>query len=196
MDHGQSHLDGRRRTGRRLRPRDLDADLSADGAGVSATGTGGFLLVQILGALFGFLLGSYLSDAIGRKWTFMWSAIGSFVMILVYMFVPMDNAALLFVGIPLFTIFLMKFPPMGPFMTELYPTEVRGTAQGFCYNASRAIGAFLPALVGFVSQTTLPLGATIALFSAFASGLMVVMLLLLPETRGRSLANLEAAPAD
>jgi hypothetical protein len=31
-------------------------------------------------------------------------------------------------------IFLMKFPPMGPFMTELYPTEVRGTAQGFCYS--------------------------------------------------------------
>ena len=164
--------------------------------GLSATGTGAFLLVQILGALFGFLLGSYLSDAIGRKWTFMLSAIGSLAMILIYMFVPMDNTALLFVGIPLFTIFLMKFPPMGPFMTELYPTEVRGTAQGFCYNAGRAIGAFLPALVGFVSQTTLPLGATIALFSAFASGLMVVMLLLLPETRGRSLASLEAAPAD
>ena len=81
--------------------------------GLSATGTGGFLLVQILGALFGFLLGAYLSDAIGRKWTFMWSAIGSFVMILIYMFVPMDNTTLLFAGIPLFTIFLMKFPPMG-----------------------------------------------------------------------------------
>jgi hypothetical protein len=56
-------------------------------------------------------------------------------------FVPMDNTALLFVGIPLFTIFLIKFPPMGPFMTELYPTEVRGTAQDFCYNTGRAIGA-------------------------------------------------------
>jgi len=89
----------------------------------------------------------------------------------------------------------VKFPPMGPFMTELYPTEVRGTAQGFCYNAGRAIGSFLPTLVGFVSQT-LPLGATMALFSAFASSLMMVMLLLLPETRGRSLASLEAAPAD
>src|SRR5258707_55654 len=118
--------------------------------GLSATGTGGFLWVQILGALFGFLLGSYLSDAIGRKWTFMWSAIGSFVMILVYMFVAMDNAALLFVGIPLFTIFLVKFPPMGPFITELYPTRVRGKAQAFCYNAGSAIGCFIPYLVGLV----------------------------------------------
>src|SRR5215472_11547731 len=158
--------------------------------GLSATTTGGFLLVQILGALFGFLLGSYLSDAIGRKSTFMWSAVGSFVMILIYMFVPMGNTAPLFVGVPLFTIFLIKFPPMGPFMTELYPTGVRGTAQGFCYNGGRALGSFLPTLVGFVSES-LPLGATIALFSAFASAIMIVALLLLPETRGRSLASLD-----
>jgi len=41
----------------------------------------------------------------------------------------------------------------------------------------------------------LPLGTTIALFSAVASGLMIVCLLLLPETRGRTLDGLEAAPA-
>ena len=163
--------------------------------GLSATGTGGFLLVQILGALFGFLLGSYLSDAIGRKQTFLWSAIGSFVMILIYMFLPTSNTALLLLGLPLSTVFLIKFPPMGPFMTELYPTEVRGTAQGFCYNAGRAIGSFFPTMVGFVSQA-LPLGATIAVFSAVASGIMIVMLMLLPETRGRSLASLEAATAE
>ena len=64
-------------------------------------------------------------------------------------------------------------------MTELYPTEVRGTAQGFCYNAGRAIGSFFPTMVGFVSQV-LPLGATIAVFSAVASGIMIVMLMLLP----------------
>jgi sugar phosphate permease len=161
--------------------------------GLSATSTGGFLLVQILGALLGFLLGTYLSDAIGRRWTFLWSAIGSFVMILIYMFVPMGNTALLIVGIPLFIVFLMKFPPMGPFMTELFPTEVRGTAQGFCYNAGRAIGSLAPTLVGYVSEG-LPLGTTIALFSAFCSALMIIMLMMLPETRGRSLADLEPAP--
>ena len=40
-------------------------------------------------------------------------------------------------------------------MTELFPTAVRGTAQGFCYNASRAIGSFLPTTVGFLSQPLL-----------------------------------------
>jgi MFS family permease len=158
----------------------------------SATATGGFLLVQILGALFGFLLGTYLSDAIGRKQTFMWSAVLSFVFVLLYMFVPMGDTALLFAGLPLFTAFLMKFPPMGPFMTELFPTSVRGNAQGFCYNSGRAIGALFPTAVGYVSQS-MDLGTTIALFSAVASGLMVVCLMLLPETRGRSLDALDGS---
>jgi hypothetical protein len=113
------------------------------------------------------------------------------VFILLYMFVPMGDSALLLAGIPLNIVLLMKFPPMGPFMTELFPTAVRGNAQGFCYNSGRAIGSFFPTMVGYVSQS-LDLGTTIALFSAIASGLMIVMLLMLPETRGRSLAELDA----
>ena len=161
---------------------------------LSATSTGGYLLVQIFGALLGFLLGAYLSDIIGRKSTFMWSAIGSFIGILLFIFLPMGNTALLFFGVPLFVVFLMKFPPMGPFMTELFPTAVRGTAQGFCYNAGRALGSFFPAMVGYLSQA-MSLGVAIAVFSAVAFGLMIVMLLTLPETRGRSLASLETEPA-
>jgi MFS family permease len=158
---------------------------------LSSTGTGGFLMVQVVAALCGFLLGTYLSDAIGRKWTFLLSAIGSFIMVLIFMLAPVGNQVLFFLGIPLNIILLAKFPPMGPFMTELFPTAVRGTAQGFCYNAGRAIGSFFPTTIGFMSQI-LPLGVSIAVFSALASGIMIVMLMLLPETRGRSLASLEA----
>jgi MFS family permease len=158
---------------------------------LSSTSAGGFLMVQVVAALCGFLLGTYLSDAIGRRWTFLVSAIGSFIMVLVFMLAPVSNQVLLFLGIPLNILLLAKFPPMGPFMTELFPTAVRGTAQGFCYNAGRAIGSFFPTTIGFMSQA-LPLGLSIAVFSALASGIMIVMLMLLPETRGRSLASLEA----
>jgi MFS family permease len=161
---------------------------------LSSTSAGGFLMVQVVAALCGFLLGTYLSDAIGRRWTFLVSAIGSFIMVLVFMLAPVSNQVLLFLGIPLNILLLAKFPPMGPFMTELFPTAVRGTAQGFCYNAGRAIGSFFPTTIGFMSQA-LPLGLSIAVFSALASGIMIVMLMLLPETRGRSLTSLEAEPA-
>jgi hypothetical protein len=79
---------------------------------------------------------------------------------------------------------------MGPFMTELYPTSIRGTGQGFCYNAGRAIGSVFMTAIGFATAV-MPLGSAIALFSTLAHALMIVMLLLLPETRGRAIANLE-----
>src|SRR5262249_36113946 len=120
--------------------------------GLSAPSTGGFLLVQIFGALLGFLLGTYLSDVIGRKWTFLASAIGTLLMVVSYFPLPMGFITLFFLGFPLFVILFFTSPPMGPFMTELFPTSVRGTAQGFCYNAGRGIGALFPALVGFLSE--------------------------------------------
>jgi MFS family permease len=159
---------------------------------LSASHAGLYVAVQMVGALIGFLLGAYLSDAIGRKLTFMISAIATAIMVLVYMFVPVGDVGLLFLGIPLSTAILMKFSPMGPFMTELYPTAVRGTGQGFCYNAGRAIGSFFPTMIGFSTQL-MPLGTAIAVFCTAASLLMIVMLLLLPETRGRSIARLEEA---
>src|SRR6202045_546753 len=106
---------------------------------------------------------------------------------------PVGNTGLLLLGIPLNAAILMKFAPMGPFMTELYPTDIRGTGQGFCYNAGRAIGSVFMTAIGFATAV-MPLGTAIALFSTLAHALMIVMLLLLPETRGRAIASLEPEP--
>ena len=163
--------------------------------GLSASTTGTFVFIQMVGALIGFLLGAYLSDIIGRKMTFFLSAAATAIMVLIFMFVPMGNTAVLLTGIPLSTAILMKFSPMGPFMTELYPTEVRGTGQGIGYNGGRAIGSFFPTMVGYAAPT-LSLGTSIAVFCVLACILMMVMLLTLPETHGRIIAELETRAAD
>jgi MFS family permease len=160
--------------------------------GLSATGTGGYVAVQMVGALIGFLIGAYCSDALGRKWTFFLSAVSTAVMVVVYMYLPVSNDWLLWLGIPLSMSILMKFSAMGPFMTELYPTELRGTGQGFCYNGGRAVGSFFPTMVGFASQS-MGLGPAIVLFTCLACGLMILMLPLLPETRGRAIATQQPA---
>jgi len=162
---------------------------------LTSVGTGSYLMVLILGAFFGFLSGAYLADAIGRKSTFMVSAIGSIVLMLVYLFAPLSNNMILPVGFLLGYINLMMFSPMGPFMTELFPTAVRGVGQGFCYNVGRGIGAVFPALVGFLAAR-LGLAAAIAIFSFTGLALMIVALLLLPETKGRSLESLERQAAE
>ena len=58
---------------------------------LSASGTGLYVAVQAFGALIGFLIGAYLADAIGRKWTFMISAIATIVMVLVYLYVSRSD---------------------------------------------------------------------------------------------------------
>src|SRR5215469_10692604 len=109
------------------------------------------------------------------------------------LYVAVGDTGLLLLGIPLNASILMKFAPMGPFMTELYPTDIRGTGQGFCYNAGRAIGSVFMTAIGFATAV-MPLGTAIALFSTLAHALMIIMLLLLPETRGRAIASLD--PSD
>ena len=157
---------------------------------LTSVGTGSYLLVLILGAFCGFVSGAYLSDAIGRRGTFLVSAIGSLVVMLIYMLAPLSNDVILPVGFVLGFINLMMFSPMGSFMTELYPTAVRGVAQGFCYNVGRGIGAIFPVMVGFLADRY-GLGNAIVVFSGCGFGLMIVALFLLPETKGRSLASLE-----
>jgi len=68
----------------------------------------------------------------------------------------------------------------------LFPTRIRATAQGFAYNAGRAIGALFPLLVGILSAR-LPLGQAIGLFTIFSYALLIIGCIIIPETKGREL---------
>jgi MFS family permease len=158
---------------------------------ISSVGAGSYVLVTIAGAFCGFLSGAFLGDAIGRKPTFLLSAAASLGMTIVYLFGPLNNFWILPAGFVLGVVSLMMFAPMGAFMTELYPTAVRATGQGFCYNAGRGVGSLFPALVGLLT-TQLGLGKAIGAFTIAAYALMLGTLLLLPETKGRDLAAFDA----
>jgi MFS family permease len=151
------------------------------------------LFVHIVGAWFGFIAGAHLADAIGRRATFFLSALGAAVTLVVFITLPLSSGMQLFVAGPLGFVVYMMFAPMGAFMTELYPTAVRGVGQGFCYNVGRAMGALFPALVGFLADR-LSLGTAIVLFALAAYALQLAALLALPETRGRSVAHIGREP--
>jgi len=90
-------------------------------------------------------------------------------------------------GFPLGFFASGSFSPMGSFLTELFPTRVRGSAQGFAYNFGRGVGALFPTLVGYLSAR-LSLGHAIACFAVTAYVVMIVAVCLLPETRGKELS--------
>ncbi|MGI4858396.1 MAG: MFS transporter, partial [Janthinobacterium lividum] len=75
---------------------------------------------------------------------------------------------------------------MGPLFNELYPQGMRGTGVGFCYNFGRVVSAGFPVMVGHLSAKY-SLGFAIGVDAAFAYAIVVVSVLMLPETRGRVL---------
>ena len=152
------------------------------------SGTTGYTTVMILGAFVGFVLGAYLADAIGRKKTFLVSAVGSAAMLGIYMLAPIGDRTMLVLGFPLGLCAFMMFSPMGPYMTELFPTRIRAAGQGFCYNFGRGIGALFPALVGKLTAVV-GLGEAIAIFGIAAYAVMLVAIVFLPETLGRPLPD-------
>lgn len=153
---------------------------------LTVIGTGGYLAVIIIGSYLGYLCGAYLSDRIGRKLTFILFSVASLAIALIYTRMAMTNTVMLLLGFPLGFFASGIFSGLGAFLTELFPTRIRGSAQGFCYNFGRAIGATFPFLIGYVSQT-MSLGHAIGIFAATAYGVVIVATLTLPETRGRQL---------
>lgn len=153
---------------------------------LSVLNTGGYLAVIIIGSFVGYIVSAYLNDRIGRKLNFFLFAVGSAVMAFAYTQFDISDAQMLVLGFPLGFFASGIFSGMGPFLTELFPSRVRGTGQGFAYNFGRGIGALFPTLVGYLSAT-MPLGKAIGVFAASAYLLVIVATLLLPETKGRVL---------
>jgi MFS family permease len=157
---------------------------------LSVTGRTGYLLMLITGSLAGYLASAWLSDAVGRRRSFISFACCAALLVLAYTHMPVSGGMLL-IGFPLGFFVLGIFSGMGACFSELFPGALRGSGQGFCYSAGRAIGAACPALIG-VWSTHVSLGQSIGVMTAGAYALVVIAAWALPETRGRSLA-LEAA---
>jgi MFS family permease len=155
---------------------------------LTVLGTGGYLAMVIVGSYIGYVVSAFLTDRLGRKNNFILFALGSMSIAWTYTHLPVTDSAMLLLGFPLGFFTAGVFSGMGAFLTELFPTRIRGSGQGFCYNMGRAIGSLFPFLIGWVSQD-MGLGRAIGLFAAVAYGLMIIAALTLPETRGKQLES-------
>ncbi|MEV5490997.1 MFS transporter [Streptomyces bobili] len=154
--------------------------------GLSVVNTGGYLTFLISGAFLGYLTGGHLTDRLGRRRNIWLFAVLSAVCILAYANIPSGaDTLLLILGFPLGFCMSAIFSGFGSYLSELYPTAVRGTGQGFTYNTGRAGGAVFPTTVGFLADSWGVGGALV--FGAIGYGIAALALLGLPETRGKEL---------
>jgi SHS family lactate transporter-like MFS transporter len=71
------------------------------------------------------------------------------------------------------------------YLTERFPTEARAAGAGFAYHAGAGLGAFTPQLIGLLQDRGLVLPDAMAGCLVAAGVLVIVLIWLGPETRGR-----------
>lgn len=155
------------------------------GAGLGIVRSTGWIIPMQLGALAGYLSFGFLADRFGRRPVFLVFVLSSAVLVPLYGGAARDPVLLMILG-PLIGFFGHGyFSVFGAMLAELYPTSIRGTAQGLCYNAGRAVSALAPYTIGAIADLR-GLGAALAftaIFYVVAGGLIFK----LPETRGAEL---------
>ncbi|MER7012270.1 MFS transporter [Saccharopolyspora sp. NPDC000359] len=155
--------------------------------GLSVSSTALYIWFMIVGNWLGYVLGGHVHDRIGRRWAFTLFYLGTAVFGVLFMAVPVAALwyDLLLAAVVGFFI-SAQASGKGALFTELFPARVRGTGAGITYNVGRGVAAFSPALIGWASDAV-GLGSAIIAILLVCTALTVLLIWLLPETRGRVL---------
>jgi MFS family permease len=163
-------------------PNYLARPIADGGAGLGIVRSTGFIVVLQLGALTGYVSFGFFADRFGRKPTFLAFVLGAAACVPIYG-MSARSPTLLWLLSPFVGFFGHGyFSLFGAMLAELFPSAVRGAAQGLCYNVGRALSAAAPAAVGAIADHS-GLGVAFALLS-LCYLLGAVCVLGLPETRG------------
>jgi MFS family permease len=144
------------------------------------------------GGLAGTLLTIPAAKYLGRKPMFVLYFLGSAAALLVTFGAPLEPHTRLYCY---FGIGLTVFGVFGSFtyyLPELFPTRLRATGSGLCYNGGRVIAAAGPFLVGSVAAMGRDAGTAALHVLQWVAVVPLAGLLLIPfvvETKGRALAD-------
>ena len=162
-------------------PSYLVQPVAQGGVGMQLLSSSGFILVMQAGMWIGYVTFGYVSDAFGRKPTYV--AYLVMASLTLAAFLSTRNPAVLLALGPFVAFFATGyFSGFGAVTAEIYPTAIRATAQGFTYNIGRLVSALAPFTVGSLAQTH---GFGLALSMSSAAFLLAaVAWVAIPETRG------------
>jgi MFS family permease len=139
-----------------------------------------------VGALAGYLSFGPLADRVGRRGVFALMCVGSLVMLPVTFLTPRTYAQVLLL-LPLLGFFNNGiFSGFPIYLPELYPTRIRATGAGFCFNIGRVLAATGPVVTGCLVTALGSFGrAASAVSLIYLVGLLILPFA--PETKGQPL---------
>ena len=165
-------------------PAYLSLSVEDGGIGLSAYAMTALIIAMQVGMWFGYVMFGFVSDRVGRKRTYIFYVLMAAALILAYTSTR-NPMALLVLG-PFVAFFgTGSFSGFGAVTAEIYPTEIRATAQGFTYNIGRLASAAAPWVVGSLAETHGFASALSITSAAFI--LAAIFWIWIPETRGREL---------
>lgn len=145
------------------------------------------MFLNTVGGGLGLVLFGWISNMLGRKGAFVFYHAGGFVMaLLMFLVLIPQNASvpILCLALPVFGFLTLGMHAgYAVYFPELFPTRLRGTGTGFCFNSGRfgtAAAIMLAASLGWASEQT-------ALYVAPLYAVGIVVTLMAKETRGEEL---------
>lgn len=145
------------------------------------------MCLNTVGGGLGLVLFGWISNLLGRKGAFVFYHAGGFVMaLLMFLVLIPQNAsvAVLIVALPVFGFLTLGMHAgYAVYFPELFPTRLRGTGTGFCFNSGRfgtAAAMLLAAEMAWASEQT-------ALYMSPLYVLGILVTLMAKETRGEEL---------
>ena len=166
-------------------PSFLSKPIEQGGAGLGIIKSSTWIVPMQIGAFFGYLSFGFFADRFGRRPVFLTFLVASALLVPLYGQLARHEILLLIIG-PFIGFFGHGyFSVFGAMLAELFPTQIRGTAQGFTYNVGRAFSALAPFIIGALADSY-GIGSAFAL-TAFFFLLGAVIIFFLPETKGRLL---------
>ena len=165
-------------------PAYLNLPPARGGIGLSSADMSFFVIAMQVGMWLGYVSFGYAADAIGRKRAYVIYVLAASVLLPVYGY--LRTPGLLFLLGPLVAFFgTGYYSGFGAVIVELYPTAVRATAAGVCYNTGRIASAAAPYIVGSLASSR-GFGAAFAV-AGFAFFLAAIAWIGIPETSNREL---------
>ncbi|WP_288391726.1 MFS transporter [uncultured Acinetobacter sp.] len=101
--------------------------------------------------ILGKVLAGFMADKLGRRFIYAFGAIGTAIFLpLIVFYNSPDN--ILFLLIAFGFLYGIPYGVNATYMTESFPTHIRGSATGGAYNVGRLGAAIAPATIGFLAS--------------------------------------------
>ena len=144
-----------------------------------------YLAALNIGGIIGAVVCGRLSEGrLGRRGA---SSLATLIGIAVVpLYVYSQTTALLLVGALTMGLFgAGNFGIVPGYLTERFPTAARAVGAGFAYHVGAGLGSFTPTLVGMLQDRGFALPAAMGACIAGSGALLIVLLWIGPETRGK-----------